>query len=117
MSYVIGNIVYGCPINDALSTLIEQVEMDEAHPLSEYYDDDYPLGFETYYSGHAYGTVGAFGVSLGRINECSNVRVGDLTLEPTEEQKADVEKRFAELPKAVRDLCDPLDTYIVWSTS
>lgn len=107
MSYAIGYIVYGFPVTKELNDAYQKMGEDWTELDA----------FESRYSGSTKITPGWCGVLLGAIDEGGNVRVSELKLTPTAEQKAAAEAKFALLPKRIRNLCPPMDTYIVWGSS
>ncbi len=113
MSYAIANIIYGIPFTDEIQNRIEPEGV-----LNEEIDGPEDLGFQMLYSGSSGVRPGFCGVMLYRFDECSEpFSISQLILKPTAEQKAEAEAKIAELPKDVREVCLPLDTYIVWSSS
>ncbi len=104
MSYAIANVIYGIPLTEEIHKAIKEEEPED-------------LGFEVMYSGSAQYTPGFCGVRLCGFDECGDIAVKDLAFEPTREQRAEAEVKIAELPEYIRKVCQPVDTYIVWSTS
>lgn len=70
----IGNVIYGIRLTDeirrAVSNLMAELEISPSDPES--------YGFTELYSGNAPEVPGYCGVLIKVINECEDVRVGDL---------------------------------------
>lgn len=92
----------------------ENVELPLASTLGE-------VGFNSPYSGSSDATPASFGVILGAFDEaCHHTELGDLCLQPTDEQKAAYQAAWDALPEALRaDLAvygEPR-VFFLWSTS
>lgn len=109
MSYAVANVIYGVPADEDVHEAVRKLE------------DDYPelesLGFEVMYSGSASHMPAFCGVRLDSFDECGDLALRTLTLVPTDEQRAEAEAKVAALPEAVRQACQPIDVYVVWSSS
>ena len=113
MSYAIANIIYGVPADEDVQEAIDGLPADEEGYGTEMED----LGFEAMYSGSASHRPGFCGVRLDTFDECGDFALSTLVLAPTDEQRAQAEAKVAALPEAVRKACQPIDVYVVWSTS
>lgn len=124
--YSIGTIIYGIPINEAISARIRAWEegLDgEGNDLPDdgeerwFEDNEGTCGFTTQYHGSADGLVGFCGVELCQMNESKDVNVKDLILVPTPKQIKEAEEKLALLHSELRALGDEVGVYIIWSTS
>lgn len=104
--YAIGNIIYGIPYSEKV---LEFFENNDLLDPEEY--------FEFVYSGSGDIPAGWCGIVLDRINECSNIRFKDLKSQPSEQDVQKALSKIDNLPEEIKNLSDPPDVYIVWSTS
>lgn len=117
MSYSCVDVIYGIPISAAL--MERNDEMCEAEPDNEDLNEELECyGFETQYSGSSMIQPGWLGIKLDGFDECKDfLRVADMSFEPTEEQKAEAEKKIAALDPRLREVAEPVGVYLVFSTS
>ena len=116
--YTIGNIVYGVPINEALSNLLLdwKKNLTEEEYAEKFNEDGQLIGFNMLYHGGADGLVGYCGVGLGDFDEIDSVLISELPY-PTEEQIREAQTKIDALPNEVKELIDEPGHYIVWSSS
>lgn len=104
--YLIGNIIYGIPINEKIADLIEKNKKK------------YAKLFEILYHGASDRHVGYCGVLLKEFDECNDfIKLEDLIIKPTNQELLEVESLIDKLPTEIQAVMDSVDTYIVWSTS
>lgn len=109
MSYAVANVIYGVPADEDVREAVNNLE-DGCLELEN-------IGFEVMYSGSTPHMPGFCGVRLDSFDECGDFALRTLTLVPTDEQRAEAEAKVAALPEAVRKSCQPVDVYVVWSSS
>lgn len=118
MSYAIGNVIYGIPLGTNRYNPTGESEWSEELSIAI---EDELTGFLQYYSGSG-DVPAAFGVELCEFDEaCYFVDITGLTLRPTIEQQAEVERAFNALPISLREEIitkfGTPRTFILWSTS
>ena len=116
MSCAIIEIIYGVPLNEAVSEKIQAWEKDTTSDLW-YEDDDGACGFKTLYSASGSNLLGFCGVRLDGLASYTNEDVTWLKLVPTPEQKAEAEAKVARLHPELRALAGKIGSYTVWSDS
>lgn len=107
MSYACATVMYGIRATETLAAAVR-----EHTDFTEWED----LGFVQMYSGSDESTP-YLGVDLYDMDECGDVRVSDMKLTPTPEQKAEAERKIAELPEPIRAAAGSPDVWIIWSSS
>ena len=117
--YSIVNVIYGIPITDEIEKrnqeLLDADPNEEDESLGEELEC---YGFETFYSGSHSGIVGYLGVELSDFDEChSYLKFKDLKFEPTPAQKAEAEKKIANLDNRFKDVLPEIGVYLIFSTS
>ena len=108
--YSITSVVYGIPVNSALSRYL----------LENYDDPEYEIdGFtELYHGGIAGRMCGFIGAELSTWDETEDlVRVSGLRMQPTDEERQKVDNMIAALPQGLRDVAADPDVYLVFSSS
>jgi len=120
--YSIMHVIYGVPLTEACSEIIDKFELDETTDdwfEGEVDGNSMTCGFITHYTGGGPYHVGYCGVELWSANCISAIRLHDRPLEATDAQRELAEKRVAELhakfQEALKDY--PIGVYIVFSTS
>lgn len=108
MSYAIGYIIYGVPLNESISDYLYEQEKLEDFDIEEHFD--------TRYSGSG-DTPGWCGVQLDRIDECGNFPISSVRMKPTEQEMQQAQEKIDKLPPEIKSLLDPVDVYIVWGSS
>jgi len=114
MSYACADILYGIRATKELTRAMESWTDTQSD-----YEDGWcweDLGFEERYSGNGESTP-TLGVELASMDECDDVRVSTLTLEPTPEQVEQVRKMIADLPEPLQAAAEEPDVWIIWSSS
>jgi len=111
MSYCIVDVIYGIHRNDAVNEAIRALDDEDD-------EDGEQFGFENLYTSGG-GQAGYCGVKLCEFDEVTDyaLKVGDLNLSPTAEQKAEAEKMIASLPESIRRVAPPADVYLVFGSS
>lgn len=127
MSYGIVTVIYGVPITEHLVETLSSKEFVEAHKDEEFMEDyEYEyyyedlllsLGFETMYTASASFSPGHLGVELGGGSEGEAMLLSDFYKEISDTDKQHVEEKINKLPEAIKELLEPVDTYLVWSSS
>jgi len=120
--YSIGNVIYGVPITPELDRAMRIMiarDEDESPELLDLLPEDYEgLGFETCYHGSAPQIVGWIGVQVGNFNVCQDIRVSDFADVPlTDDEIKQTNDLISNLPEEIRNVLQPIDIYVVWSTS
>ena len=102
--YSIGHVIFGIPKTQAISEKISEWEADEE--CEKWYEDNGGCcGFETMYSGSAEHEPGFCGVELETFDECCDfLRVREMKLEPTEEQKQEALEKIGKLEPELREI-------------
>lgn len=114
--YSIVTVIYGVPLNIAVSRKINSWESDEDSPWSE--DNDGTCGFVATYHDGSSELIGYCGVELDTFDECrSSRKVSELNLQPTKEQVVEAKDKIAKLHPALHDLIDEESIYFIFSTS
>lgn len=109
--YSIGQVIYGYPLT---------AELQKRHCIEDLIEDE---GCLHYYSGSASAIPAAIGVELCEFDEATDyIPVIDLKLAPTNEQKTELDEKWALLSDAVkRNVMKAFPggpfTFILWSTS
>lgn len=120
MSYAIIKIIYGVPLNEAVSQKIQEWEQipETAEGGDLWFEDnDGTCGFETLYSASGSDLLGFCGVELCELAHYESEDVTKLKLLPTAKQKAEAEAKVAKLHPDLRKLAGPIGSYTVWSDS
>jgi hypothetical protein len=130
MSYAIGHVIYGFPLNDRHRDILDawdeekilDPETGETRPMTdeelmELDCQDEDGGFETFYSGNGPSRVGFCGVELDTIDECGDVHLDAMKWQATPEQKKKALEKINELDKSLRDAAQVVGHYIVWGSS
>ena len=103
--YLIGNIIYGVPLPQKVFDKLGWEKCEE-------------MGFELLYFGSTNVDPGFCGIHLGKFEEPEgDFPLSKITFSPTDEQKTEAETMIDSLPDEVKKMLDPIDVYIVWSTS
>lgn len=119
MSYAICQVVYGVPVTERLSSLVDEEEFEDMGDLRD-------LGFEMLYSGSANYSPGYCGVPIFEFDECDDLtKWSDFTAKVnvlTEEQKSEALEQFNALdPKILEALkedgIEGPDIYLIWHSS
>ena len=131
MTYAIGHIIYGYDLTqsffkvthdlaDALkekfdSPEIADLDVESPEDLLEYIQEEY---LKSAYRGCDPVPVW-LGVKLGKIDECSSVDLTKIQIQPTDEQKQELEKQLQELPDWLQKIMKtfPVSTWIIWGSS
>jgi hypothetical protein len=113
MSYAIGNIIYGIPLD------LDEEDLPEDHILREAVDGEYD-GFLSYYSGSG-DIPAAFGVEIDSFDECCfSIDISSLRLAPTDAQLRQYERLLEHVDQEVKAELEKFGeprTFILWSTS
>lgn len=105
MSYAIGYVIYGIPFTESISKFYEELELDpEEH-------------FNFVYSGSAHIIPGWCGVLLDTIDECNNICIKNVKLQPLEQDVQEAKSKINKLPDEIKKMSNPIDMYIIWGTS
>lgn len=113
------DIVWGIPYTKEIALAANRAE---GYPDAEVdmFDYEYlePYGFEFVYDGSgADETPGWWGISLdsGAYWEMDLMEIK--SLEPTEDQRREVQEKFDELPDWIKAVAPPIGFYMIWGTS
>lgn len=131
MTYAIGYVIYGTPLNQDHSDLISGWESGEEYDPKTgenrkltteeedlwFEDNDGPCGFTSIYSGNSDKLTGYCGVYLDEIDEANDVTLDSMNWKATPEQKKQALEKIANLHPKLRDVSDVAGHYIVWGTS
>jgi hypothetical protein len=127
MTYCIMTVIYGVPLTEEANELIcgrghdedgEEIEVEEDDESGVGSGDAEACGFEVLYSGSASWMPGFCGVELDSFDECTDgFKLSELKTVPTAEQKKQAEEMVAALDPRVRELCGPIDVYLIPSSS
>jgi hypothetical protein len=105
--YTIGHVIYGVPLTDKISGIIERAGQDPGD-----------LGFTVLYSGAANWTPGYLGEELVEFTECDgDFPLSKLAVQPTAKQRAAAQAKIDGLPPKVKAALGKVDVWVVWSTS
>lgn len=116
--YDIYTIVWGIPYTEKLRDAIVKEIPDWAEDIDCAYDELEQYGFDFEYTGHVPDiTPGYFGAVLDSDASWELDVKKIKALEPTEEQKQQVQEDFDKLPQWIKDAAEPIDIYTIWSTS
>lgn len=145
MPYAIGTVIYGLPMNERQTRLLElwregiDLVDDAKYNIAkwnpekswpevtlrlppkksiEVIDEEY-IGFERCYTGDD-RIDGYCGVVLDEFDECDSVLLDKTRLarwKPTPEQKRLAREMVKKIHPKFRKLADPIGVYIVWSSS
>lgn len=107
--YVVGNIIWGIPITDD----IVEVAADRDEEL----DEEFGGYFHTVYHGGGDGNNGYLGARLATFDACEDFILDDIIVEPTADQKIEVQALFDNLPKDYKDVAPKIGRWIVWASS
>lgn len=117
MSYAIANIIYGVPLTEEVSDLMNKWEQDETND-NWFESNDGQCGFTTLYSGSAPQTIGFCGVLLGTLKEFKLYEsLSKINTQPTALQIAKTTEKISKLHPEIKALLPDVDVYLVWSTS
>lgn len=143
--YCIVSIIYGVPLTEAVSNLIQEWAAPGSFPdigakgeeLAEWLEaggsdwtedghpvlagEDLPWGFKTLYNGGTDYEVGYCGVKLGEFNECrSSMHINEeflASLKPSLSQQLEAESLVAKLHPHLKEAAGPIGTYFIFSYS
>lgn len=115
MSCAIVSVVYGVPLNEAVSKKIREWEAEDDERWTD--ERTGQCGFTTLYSASGDDLFGYCGVELCQLESYANEKLSALKTVPTELQKAEAERLVAALNPKLRKLAGDIDVYLVWHDS
>ena len=115
--YSIMTVIYGIPLSEEISKLIDDDTLPEDDSgLGS--GDSTVCGFTELYHGSSDQHVGYCGVEISEFNECVDYIAADtLVLTATDEQKAEGQALVDRLDQRILSIAPPIGVYIIPSTS
>lgn len=116
MSFAVFDVIYGVPLSDKARRLMDDWDMADDERYQDCVDEETNYGgycgFVAGYSANAEETYFC-GVRLFDFDECNVVKVTDDMIKPTKKHLASFEKKWAEVPQELKDLCDKPGIYFI----
>lgn len=118
--YSIVQVIYGTyvPHNSHIQSEIPRLLDEDGRECCPdgWMDDEEP--FTTHYHGGSEYPPCWVGVTLCEFDEATDaIKVSDLRLTPTDEQRYQTQQLMDQLPQSIRDILPPVDVYFVFCSS